>query len=85
MSPGDGMKERYEERLDRFRQAVEVERALGLRLGWIRVAVFSLGFAFYVVSDVMAGPVVVWSWGGVVAVEGTPHTNPDYRSDDDRY
>jgi len=61
------MKERYEERLDRFRQAGEGERALSLRLGWIRVAVFSLGFAFYVVSDVTAGPVEAWSWGGVFA------------------
>lgn len=60
------MKKRYEERLARFTADREGERALGDRLGWIRVAVFGLAFALYVVWDVSSGAVAVWALAGMV-------------------
>jgi len=47
----------YEERRDRFDRSREEEDARGLRLGWVRLAVFILGFSLYVAWDLSSGPV----------------------------
>jgi hypothetical protein len=55
----------YEERLARFGQALAAEQASSRRLGWIRLVVFGVGFALYVVSDVTSGAAAWWARGGM--------------------
>ncbi len=65
-SRGGKMRERYQERLIGFQKAGSSEKDLSIRLGWVRVAVFVVGFALYVVSDVSTGLLETWSRGGMV-------------------
>ncbi len=55
------MRAEYEERWNRFRVASEVEASRSRRLGWVRIAVFGVGFASYVLSDVSSGAVAEWA------------------------
>jgi len=65
-SPGGRVVAAYEERLARLHGEWTREQAASRRLGWIRVAVFGIGFALYVVSDVTSGRVAGWTGGGVM-------------------
>ena len=56
------MKRRFQERLARFRKEWDRERALSLKVGWVRVGTFLLGFSLYVLADVTSGPFSRFAW-----------------------
>ena len=60
---GGSMRAVYEERRNRFGRAADVETSRSRRLGWFRIAVFGIGFASYVISDVSSGALAAWALG----------------------
>ncbi len=58
------MKRRFQERLVRFRKEWDEVRVRSLRVGWIRVGTFLVGFALYVLADVTSGILSTWAWTG---------------------
>lgn len=62
------MKARFQERLVRFQEEWEEERARSLRIGWFRVGTFVAGLSGYVVADVTTGVVSRTAWVATVLV-----------------